>query len=257
MEVLPYPNKKQIPGYPESGKNHFEITIEAGSKADGSRDRIKRRFHGTITEAKAFKLQLESVIAKGSFLKPAKMTTGKYLTFWLERINDNRTKQLKPKTVEWYHERIKSLLPSIGGVPLDKLNAIHIQNYIRDARNKGQKPRRNKTEHKGTVSVAGKEVQWLSGDRFVKCLAGQPAEINSQAFIIASWNSSTRLTLSASAGQLAKASYKVDLAEFKPYWPRLSRQLPGNCQRILSPGQVGRGEQICSLPERQRNKNQR
>lgn len=208
----------KYPGIKKIGKDHYEITVEAGKKPDGSRDRVKRRFHGTITEAKAFKLQLESEIAQGSFLKPAKMTVSEYLYFWLDHLNDNRAKPLKPKTIEGYRSRIKNhLVPAFGGIPLDKLNVMHIQKYIRSAREEGQKPRRKKTEYNGTVNVSGKEVKWASGDRFAGCLAGRPIEIHGQTYIIFSYDSSTKLTLTSSAGIQAKVSYRVDLAEFKPF----------------------------------------
>jgi integrase len=211
----------KYPGIKKIGKDHYEITVEAGKKPDGSRDRVKRRFHGTITEAKAFKLQLESEIAQGSFLRPTKMTVSEYLYFWLDHLNDSRAKPLRPKTIQGYRSRIEShLVPALGGIPLDKLNVMHIQQYIRDAREKGQKPRRKKTEYKGTVNVSDKEVKWASGDRFAKCLTGRAIEINGKTCIIVSYDSSTRLTLDSSAGTQTKVSYKVDLAEFKPFSER-------------------------------------
>jgi integrase len=154
-------------------------------------------------------------------LKPTKMTTGEYLYFWLGHLNDNRAKPLKPKTIEGYRSRIKNhLVPAFGGIPLDKLNVMHIQNYIRSAREQGQKPRRKKVVYAGTVVATGKKVKWLSGDRFAKCLAGRPIEINGQTYIISSYDSSTRLTLTSPAGVQAKAPYKVDLAAFKPFTTR-------------------------------------
>lgn len=141
---------KQInkyPGIKKIGKDHYEIIVEAGNKPDGNRDRIKRRFHGTITEAKDFKLQLENEIRQGSFLRPAKMTVGEYLNFWLDHLNDSRAEPLSPKTIQGYQSRVKNhLVPALGGIPLDKLNVMHIQNYIKQAREQGQKPRRKLKE---------------------------------------------------------------------------------------------------------------
>jgi len=139
--------KNKYPGIKEIGKNLYEITVEAGNKPDGNRDRIKRRFHGTVTEARKYRAQLEMEIEQGSFLRPAKMTVGEYLYWWLDHLNDNRAESLSQKTIQGYQSRIKThLVPALGGIPLDKLNVMHIQHYIKTAKEMGQKPRRKLKE---------------------------------------------------------------------------------------------------------------
>ena len=136
----------KYPGVKEIIKNVlYEVYGEAGNKSDGSRDRFKERFHGTIKEAVKYREQLRAEIDQGNFLKPAKQTVGEYLHWWLDHLNDNREEPYSDQTIQSYRARIDThLIPAMGGIPLDKLNVIHIQNYIKQAREKGQAPRKKK-----------------------------------------------------------------------------------------------------------------
>ena len=197
----------------------YEVYGEAGKKSNGTRDRFKERFHGTQKKAVLHRASIIEQIEQGTYIRPAKQTVGEYLHWWLEHLNDNREEPLSEDTIESYLGHIKNhLVPAFGGLPLDKLNVMHIQKYRHDAREQGQKPRRKKTVYESVVEVNGQDVHRLSGDYFVKALAGQPAEIGGKTYIITAFRSVAHLDLAAPADPpiQKKVSFNVDLAQFVP-----------------------------------------
>jgi integrase len=126
------------------GKNYYSLFVEAGkSPTTGKRHRIYRAFRGTQSEARIELARLETELAQGTFLEPAKMTVAEYLRWWLEQHSQSATKEFSPATIQSYRARIEAhLIPALGGISLDKLNAIHIQNYIVQAKKTGQKPKK-------------------------------------------------------------------------------------------------------------------
>lgn len=59
----------------------------------------------------------------------------------------------------------------------------------------------------GIVSTSGTAVTWVSGDQFQAAFAGKTININGSTFTVSTFNSSTSLTLTTSAGTLTNVAY--------------------------------------------------
>lgn len=78
-------------GKNKDGKDTWRILVYRGYRvvedADGTRRRLneydKHTFTGTFREAKKFKAKLEAEREEGSYVAPARMTFGDFLTRWL------------------------------------------------------------------------------------------------------------------------------------------------------------------------------
>ncbi len=66
----------------------------------------------------------------------------------------------------------------------------------------------------GTVNTSGTAVTWVSGDHFVSNEAGKSIRINGTIYAIASYSSSTSITLTGSAGSQTGVAYNT--------WPELA-----------------------------------
>jgi hypothetical protein len=85
---------------------------------NGKRRRKWHTFHGSKREAQRECGRLVSELSGGGYVEPARINLSQFLDRWLEHM---RT-QVSPRTLERYAELAhKNLAPSLGGVPLSKL----------------------------------------------------------------------------------------------------------------------------------------
>jgi integrase len=101
-----------------TGEYGFVVGLPAGS--GGKRRQARRRGYRTIREAERARDALRVSVADETFVEPDKMTTGEWLTRWLE----GRKASLRPRTWERYASLLRvHIAPAIGHVPLQKLTA--------------------------------------------------------------------------------------------------------------------------------------
>jgi integrase len=118
--------------YPRPGAKKGEFTwrlvIPRPRGPDGKYRPKVRHFHGTYKQAKEEEIELRHEHNLGESLERSKLTTGAYLDEWLEI-------SVKPRragnTYDLYASSVKNhLKPALGDVPLQKLNALHIERYF-------------------------------------------------------------------------------------------------------------------------------
>ena len=60
--------------------------------------------------------------AAGTFVEPSKVTVAEFMARWLAHIET----QVQPRTHRAYAEKVRNLIPALGGIPLAKLRPEHI-----------------------------------------------------------------------------------------------------------------------------------
>jgi len=118
-----------MPGHLEKiSKDSWTIIIEAGrDPATGKRKRIKKAFRGTKKEAEKELARMLTEIETGLYCEPSKLSFGEYLKKWLADYAKVKT---SPKTYSRYEEIIlKSVIPNLGQVIVEKLKPLHLQSY--------------------------------------------------------------------------------------------------------------------------------
>jgi len=95
----------------------YIVRYEKPPGPDGERRQGKRRFK-TTDEAKNFRANTLSAIAKGTYVDPSRESLAKYLRDWLKR----KERTLKPGPLADYTYRLNTyVIPHIGAVPLGKV----------------------------------------------------------------------------------------------------------------------------------------
>lgn len=91
--------------------------------------------HGTKREAQAFLAKLVTEIEAGTYVEPAKLTVGEWLEKWLESY---AKPTLASTTWETYENNVRvHLAPALGGVTLQKLSPVHIQDLLASLKARG------------------------------------------------------------------------------------------------------------------------
>jgi len=107
-------------------KRSWTIVIDMGKGPDGKRQRRYIAVEGTKAKAEAEAMRLMAEMQYGAYIEPSKLTVGQWLEQWLE---ENKSK-LAPRTYESYSQMLRlHLLPTLGGIQLQKLTASHIVAY--------------------------------------------------------------------------------------------------------------------------------
>ena len=91
---------------------------------------------GFATKSEAQRALREAITAveKGTFIEPSKMSYADYVErLWLPQLNH----QLESSTIESYERNMRvHVLPRIGGIKLQQLGPIHLNDLYRDLRGK-------------------------------------------------------------------------------------------------------------------------
>jgi integrase len=109
--------------------------VELDPLPDGSRQRrsVRAKTKMALT-AKMAKIQRAR--DDGAPLPDELMTTGKWLTFWLDHVLP--TTDLAPKTITDYrYNAIRYVIPALGRVPLAKLRPEHVEKMMTGLRDQG------------------------------------------------------------------------------------------------------------------------
>ena len=107
---------------------------------------IRRSIYGSTEKEVLKKLQQVQVdIENGAYTEPQKMTVGEWLEIWLKDYTIN----IKPSTREDYALKIRGhIIPALGAIQLQKLNAHTIQSFYNRLLESGRIPHKyhkNKT----------------------------------------------------------------------------------------------------------------
>lgn len=97
--------------------------------------------------------QLTSILAamhKGEYVEPTKMTFGEWLDEWLTTIIADK----RPRTRETYRAEVENhIKPKLGDIPLQKLQATHLQRYYNEATTLAGKPLSAATKEKHHIII--------------------------------------------------------------------------------------------------------
>jgi integrase len=107
----------------ERSPGRWAIILEQHDAATGKRKRKWHSFQGAKRQAQVECARLISAIQGGTYLEPSKTTLAAYLDHWLDHVKT----QVSPRTHERYSEIVrKNIVPSLGGVYLNKLRPAQI-----------------------------------------------------------------------------------------------------------------------------------
>jgi integrase len=145
-------------GIKEMGENVFRVTIEAGRKPTGERNRLYFTVHGTKRYAEQWRNDKMTEIRRDGYKKPSKMTVKEYLAQWYEF---KRTANMSEKTLQGYEiYRRLHVEPEIGGIRLEELEPLHIQQMYVNLAQKGLSPSTVRRVHSMVHLALKQAVKW-------------------------------------------------------------------------------------------------
>jgi integrase len=138
------------------GKRWYAV-YDAGTKPDGSRNQKWEVGGDTRPEAEALLARRLHELNTGTFTPPAKMTVAAYLEKWLAHVND----QVRPSSFELYSGTCRRhIVPALGTIPLQKLTALRVQEFL-DALRKGGRSARTVGQYRMVLRTALRQaVRW-------------------------------------------------------------------------------------------------
>lgn len=108
-------------------KSKWFYVITLGKDENGKRIQHKKRGFKSKTEAKNQLMLAQNSLANGAHVYASKVTYGMYLMEWF----NNRRSYLGSQTVKVNEQFIKNhIIPSLGKIPLDKLNTLQIKEFV-------------------------------------------------------------------------------------------------------------------------------
>jgi integrase len=112
--------------YEKSGKAHYYYAFEVKDES-GKRKTIKKRGFKGKTEARNAEREARVAWEKGNYIDPSKMLYSEYITNWLENKQD-----ISLETRQTNEGHLKNhIIPELGHVPLQKINVLHIESFIK------------------------------------------------------------------------------------------------------------------------------
>lgn len=114
-------------------KNKWYFVFYTGEVKNGVRERIKRRGFKTQKEAVAAEAEARTSVNKGDFIEYSKILFEEYLVEWLKN-----KRNVSEETRELYGSFFKIyIIPLLGSIPLVKINATHIDNFLTNLKDRG------------------------------------------------------------------------------------------------------------------------
>lgn len=126
-------------GYVGQGRSRVRawlVRVYLGTTPDGRKIYRARTVHGTRADAEAVLNEWLTELGKGILADSGRMSVADYLVHrWLPAIE---SRGLSPTTVERYRLDIeKRIIPAIGSIRLDRLQPLHIEALVQQARASG------------------------------------------------------------------------------------------------------------------------
>lgn len=112
--------------YEKSGKTHYYYAFEV-KEDNGKRKTIKKQGFKTKREARDAEAEARDTWNKGNYIDPSKTLYTDYVVNWLENKQDisNKTRYVNEGHIK------NHIIPELGHLPLQKINVIHIENFIK------------------------------------------------------------------------------------------------------------------------------
>jgi integrase len=118
--------------YEKNGKEHYYYAFEVKDD-NGKRKTIKKRGFTGKKEARDAEAIARTEWIKGSYIDPSKVTFGEYITEWLTNKQD-----ISPETRDTNEGHLRNhIIPEMGHIPLQKVNVMHIEKFIKTLQGKG------------------------------------------------------------------------------------------------------------------------
>lgn len=118
----------------KSKKYVYQVVIEVGKDKDGKRAREYRTFDNK-KDADIFAKEMDVQISRDSFVKKNKMSVAEVGSYWLKYLEQKETRY---NTLRGYAVNVNNhIIPSIGEINIQKLTSLHINDMIKDLKNKG------------------------------------------------------------------------------------------------------------------------
>lgn len=125
----------------QRGKNSWLLVVEAGYKADMSRDKVtktirvedkallkttKKLQEYLDDELKKFKFEVEA----GEYIKPGKMTFAAFVEQWRTKFVEKKLEETSQLNYTFHVN--KRILPHFGHLQMEKIKPLHILDYLDD-----------------------------------------------------------------------------------------------------------------------------
>lgn len=109
------------------GRVRYRFVVDVGKKPDGKRD--QRTFtHDSLKEARAERARIISESAKGTYVKPTKVTLETLIADWLTV----KQRSVKPSTFRHYVDVLKPIRDRCGSRPAQQLTKEQVEALVRD-----------------------------------------------------------------------------------------------------------------------------
>ena len=123
-------------GVAKNGKKKFEITIELGKDILGKRQRLTKKFTGSVAEVKILDAELtKKYYHKGQNANVKELTFQQYSKIFLEK---HCVGNIGLVTINNYKRLLKNILPLIGNCKLSKITPVMLDNMYQKL-GKGEK----------------------------------------------------------------------------------------------------------------------
>lgn len=122
----------------KDGGVSWRLRYVTGYDARGNPIHARKTVRGTKREAEAELRRLMSDIDRGTRVEPSQETTGQFIGRWLATHQQG----LSPTTAQRYRFFVDGhIIPGLGAVPLQKLTALQVQEFITDRLEAGGSPK--------------------------------------------------------------------------------------------------------------------
>lgn len=114
----------------DRGNGSYYLTVSAGFKADGKRNRKTRTVKAkNITEARKKLAAFVAEVEAGEYVAPSHIKLKDYVAIWKKE----RSKKIAPSTMETYEYNLNGrILPNLGHMKLENIKPIHINAFLEE-----------------------------------------------------------------------------------------------------------------------------
>jgi len=149
------------------GENSWRVTVSCGIGPDGKQIKKRRTIKAANErEAKKKAAVIEAEVHNGLFIDPTKLTLADFVERWLR---DYAEKNLDPKTVEGYKEKLTRILQALGHLKIEKIKPTHLLEFYanlqedgirKDGKPGGLSPNNIRHHHRVISSILNDAVEW-------------------------------------------------------------------------------------------------
>jgi len=109
------------------GRVRYRFVVDVGTKPDGKRDQRTFTFD-SMREARTERARIISESARGTYVKPSKVTVEEQIAGWLA----TKRRSVKPTTFRHYLDVLKPVRERHGRLALQRLAKEHVEALVRD-----------------------------------------------------------------------------------------------------------------------------